>query len=185
VAALRAQSYPGLAGESGARAAAVENRPHLCISVKTVQMRRLQQVLWRYRIKQSVSRRGNCWDNSPMERFFRSLKTEWVPTNGYGGSDEALRQIGGYILNYYNSVRPHHYNGGLTPEESEHRYRSYCKPWPVLLDHYSRQFSSLWHSMAMPLFQPATRILPCGHKFSALPVVKSFMQKKSAETAGL
>jgi len=42
VAALRAQSYPGLAGESGARAAAVENRPHLCISVKTVQMRRLQ-----------------------------------------------------------------------------------------------------------------------------------------------
>ncbi len=39
-----------------------------------------QQLLWRYRIKQSVSRRGNCWDNSPMERFFRSLKTEWVPT---------------------------------------------------------------------------------------------------------
>lgn len=71
-----------------------------------------QQVLWRYRIKQSVSRRGNCWDNSPMERFFRSLKTEWVPTNGYAGSDEARRQIGGYILNYYNSVRPHHYNGG-------------------------------------------------------------------------
>ncbi|WP_173632695.1 IS3 family transposase [Paramixta manurensis] len=86
-----------------------------------------QQVLWRYRIKQSVSRRGNCWDNSPMERFFRSLKTEWVPTNGYAGKDEARRQIGGYILNYYNSVRPHHYNGGLTPEESENRYRSYCK----------------------------------------------------------
>lgn len=86
-----------------------------------------QQVLWRYRIKQSVSRRGNCWDNSSMERFFRSLKTEWVPTNGYAGSDEARRQIGGYILNYYNSVRPHHYNGGLTPEESENRYRSYYK----------------------------------------------------------
>lgn len=62
-----------------------------------------------------------------MERFFRSLKTEWVPTNGYAGSDEARRQIGGYILNYDNSVRPHHYNGGLTPEESENRYRSYCK----------------------------------------------------------
>ncbi|QKJ85052.1 Integrase core domain protein [Paramixta manurensis] len=86
-----------------------------------------QQVLWRYRIKQSVSRRGNCWDNSPMERFFRSLKTEWVPTNGYAGKDEARRQIGSYIQNYYNSVRPHHYNGGLTPEESENRYRSYCK----------------------------------------------------------
>ncbi|ENO9387886.1 IS3 family transposase [Escherichia coli] len=86
-----------------------------------------QQLLWRYRIKQSVSRRGNCRDNSPMERFFRSLKTEWVPTDGYVGKDEARQQISGYILNYYNSVRPHHYNGGLTPEESENRYRFYCK----------------------------------------------------------
>ncbi|EBC1671556.1 IS3 family transposase, partial [Salmonella enterica] len=86
-----------------------------------------QQLLWSYRIKQSVSRRGNCWDNSPMERFFRSLKTEWVPVNGYAGKDEARQQINGYILNYYNSVRPHHYNGGLTPEESENRYHFYCK----------------------------------------------------------
>nr|WP_247595144.1 IS3 family transposase [Salmonella enterica] len=86
-----------------------------------------QQLLWRYRIKQSVSRRGNCWDNSPMERFFRSLKTEWVPTDGYAGKDEARQQINDYILNYYNSVRPHHYNGGLTPEESENRYHFYCK----------------------------------------------------------
>ncbi len=96
-----------------------------------------QQLLWRYRIKQSVSRRGNCWDNSPMERFFRSLKTEWVPTDGYVGKDEARQQISGYILNYYNSVRPHHYNGGLTPEESENRYRFTVKPWPILLDHYN------------------------------------------------
>ncbi|EMV8640362.1 IS3 family transposase, partial [Escherichia coli] len=84
-----------------------------------------QQLLWRCRINQSVSRRGNCWDNSPMERFFRSLKTEWVPTNGYAGKDEARQQINDYILNYYNSVRPHHYNGGLTPEESENRYHFY------------------------------------------------------------
>ncbi|HGT5682467.1 TPA: IS3 family transposase [Escherichia coli] len=86
-----------------------------------------QQLLWRCRINQSVSRRGNCWDNSPMERFFRSLKTEWVPTNGYAGKDEARQQINDYILNYYNSVRPDHYNGGLTPEESENRYHFCCK----------------------------------------------------------
>lgn len=72
-----------------------------------------------------------------MERFFRSLKTEWVPTDGYVGKDEARQQISGYILNYYNSVRPHHYNGGLTPEESENRYRFTVKPWPILLDHYT------------------------------------------------
>lgn len=62
-----------------------------------------------------------------MERFFRSLKTERGPATGYAGKDKARRQISGYILNSYNSVRPHHYNGGLTPEESENRYRFYCK----------------------------------------------------------
>jgi len=88
---------------------------------------KLTRIVWRYRINQSVSRRGNCWDNSPMERFFRSLKAEWVPTDGYAGKDEARQQINGCILNYYNSVRPHHYNGGLTPEEPENRYHFYCK----------------------------------------------------------
>ncbi|EPP5373390.1 DDE-type integrase/transposase/recombinase, partial [Vibrio cholerae] len=34
--------------------------------------RQYRQLLWRFQIKQSLSRRGNCWDNAPMERFFRS-----------------------------------------------------------------------------------------------------------------
>lgn len=37
---------------------------------------KFRQLLWRCQIQQSMSRRGNCWDNSPMERFVRSLKTE-------------------------------------------------------------------------------------------------------------
>jgi len=86
-----------------------------------------QQFVWCYRMRQSVSRRGNCWDNAPMERFFRSLKTEWVPAHGYLNKDEAQRQIHSYIMDYYNTARPHHYNGGLTPEESEYRYRTYHK----------------------------------------------------------
>lgn len=32
-----------------------------------------RQLIWKYQIKQSMSLRGNCWDNAPMERFFRSL----------------------------------------------------------------------------------------------------------------
>lgn len=42
--------------------------------------RNYRQMSWLYQIEQSMSRRGNCWDNSPMERFFRSLKTAWLPT---------------------------------------------------------------------------------------------------------
>lgn len=38
--------------------------------------RQFRQFVWRYRLRQSMSRRGNCRDNSPIERFFRSLKTE-------------------------------------------------------------------------------------------------------------
>ena len=65
---------------------------------------------------------GNCWDNNPMGRFFRSLKTEWVPTTGYRLFIEAENAVIKYIIGYYNQVRPHSYNGGLTPNESEKRY---------------------------------------------------------------
>ena len=84
--------------------------------------RQFRQVLWRYRIRQSMSRRGNCWDNSPMERFFRSFKTEWVPVTGYQNFAEGKRGISGYVIDYYNSNRPHQYNGGLTPNESERKF---------------------------------------------------------------
>lgn len=83
---------------------------------------RFRQLLWRCQIEQSMSRRGNCWDNSPMERFFRSLKTEWVPTVGYISFAQAEREILNYMLGYYSQLRPHHYNGGLAPNESERRY---------------------------------------------------------------
>lgn len=78
-----------------------------------------RQALWRCRITQSLSRRGNCWDNAPMERFFRSLKTEWIPTTGYSNFREAESSIIRYITGYYSVIRPHWYNGGLTPNESE------------------------------------------------------------------
>ncbi|WP_284209232.1 IS3 family transposase [Thalassotalea eurytherma] len=84
--------------------------------------RKFRQRLWRYQITQSMSRRGNCWDNAPMERFFRSLKTEWIPTIGYRGFNEAKIGITKYIIGYYSQVRPHQNNGGLTPNESEKRY---------------------------------------------------------------
>jgi putative transposase len=58
-------------------------------------------------MKQSLSRRGNCWDNSPMERFFRSLKTEWIPTLGYKSLTQAQSHIVRYITGYYSNVRPH------------------------------------------------------------------------------
>jgi putative transposase len=58
--------------------------------------RGFRQRLWRYRFKQSMSRRGNCHDNAPMERAFRSLKTEWIPTVGYKTASLAQQDIAGF-----------------------------------------------------------------------------------------
>ncbi len=85
--------------------------------------KQFRQLLWRYQIEQSMSRRGNCWDNAPMERFFRSFKTEWMPRAGFVSFDEAKQAISHYIVRYYNQVRPHQYNGGLTPAESERLFQ--------------------------------------------------------------
>ena len=73
-------------------------------------------------MKQSMSRRGNCWDNAPTERFFRSFKTEWMPKGGYGDIAEAKSAITDYIWGYYQTVRPHAFNNYLTPVEKEKRY---------------------------------------------------------------
>lgn len=86
-----------------------------------------RQHLWRYQIKQSMSRRGNCWDNAPMERFFRSLKTEWVPEMGYRSFTEAQRSIVDYMSGYYNQTRPHQHNGGLPPNKTEDIFWSSSK----------------------------------------------------------
>lgn len=77
-----------------------------------------RQQLWRYQIKQSMSRRGNCWDNAPMERFFRSYKTEWMPKERYSHFAEAQRDIAHYIR-HYNSHRGHSYNQYLSPAAAE------------------------------------------------------------------
>ncbi len=78
-----------------------------------------RQRLWSYRMRQSMSRRGNCWDNAPTERLLRSLKSEWVPATGYTSLNEARQDIGDYLMGYYNWLRPHQYNGGLPPAEAE------------------------------------------------------------------
>lgn len=70
----------------------------------------------------TLRRRGNCWDNAPMERLLRLLKTEWVPTKGYNSFSEAHDAMIRYITGYYSAIRPHWYNGGLTPNDSERRF---------------------------------------------------------------
>lgn len=68
----------------------------------------------------SMSRRGNCWDNSVVESFFGSLKTEWLD-DLYKNHAEARKDVFEYIEVFYNRRRSHSTLGGVSPEEFERR----------------------------------------------------------------
>lgn len=67
----------------------------------------------------SMSRKGNCWDNAVVERFFSSLKREWIRDNLYRTREEAIRDVRAYIVTWYNSRRPHSTLGYKSPIEFE------------------------------------------------------------------
>jgi len=65
---------------------------------------------------QSMSRKGDCWDNAPMESFWGKMKLEWF--DGYCDTrSEAAQMVYEYALSFYNKHRSHETNGYLTPEE--------------------------------------------------------------------
>jgi transposase InsO family protein len=78
-----------------------------------------QKQLAKYGMVCSMSRKGNCWDNAPMESFFHSLKTEQVHHCDYQTRDEARRDIFEYIEVFYNRQRRHSTLGYLSPAQFE------------------------------------------------------------------
>jgi putative transposase len=67
----------------------------------------------------SMSRKGDCYDNAPMESFFRTLKTELVHRRQYATRAEATRDIFAYIEGFYNRTRRHSALGFISPIEME------------------------------------------------------------------
>jgi len=67
----------------------------------------------------SMSRKGNCWDNSVAESFFGSLKQERVQWRNYQTRYEAQQDVMQYITMWYNSSRLHSYLGNKSPNQFE------------------------------------------------------------------
>jgi len=65
----------------------------------------------------SMSRKGNCWDNAPMESFWGKLKQEWLNGKRFRTREEAMREVFWYIEVYYKNYRLHESNGYQTPQE--------------------------------------------------------------------
>jgi transposase InsO family protein len=80
-----------------------------------------QELLTKNGILCSMSRRGNCWDNAPVESFFSTLKREWVFHQRYRTRAEARQSIFDYIERFYNRQRIHTSIEDLSPMQFEQK----------------------------------------------------------------
>lgn len=68
-------------------------------------------------ITQSMSKPGCPYDNSPMERYFNTLKTERLELHRYENEEQLFMAIQSFAYGWYNNRRPHSYNGGIPPSK--------------------------------------------------------------------
>ena len=77
--------------------------------------REYRKILDQFGMKASISRKGNCYDNAPMESFWGTLKQELVYPRHYKTRQEAIREITEYIEIFYNRLRSQARLGFLSP----------------------------------------------------------------------
>ena len=76
-----------------------------------------------YNCLQSMSRRGNCWDNAVAESFFSALKLEMVAGERFNSRQQARDSLFEYIEEFYNRSRIHSAAGYLSPAEYEEKFK--------------------------------------------------------------
>ncbi|ERI91032.1 integrase core domain protein [Clostridiales bacterium oral taxon 876 str. F0540] len=74
-----------------------------------------QHLLKGYGFICSMSRKGNCYDNAPMESFWGKLKMEWLNDYNFNTRAEAKQEVFKYIELFYNRKRTHSSNGYIAP----------------------------------------------------------------------
>jgi putative transposase len=84
--------------------------------------RAYQKLLRQFGMQVSMSRKGNCWDNAPMESCWGSLKTELVHHRSFSTREQAKREITEYIEIFYNRMRRQARLGHLSPAAFSQRY---------------------------------------------------------------
>jgi transposase InsO family protein len=72
-------------------------------------------------MRASMSRKGDCYDNAPMESFFHTLKTELVHRQKYATRADAQRDLFAFIEGFYNRTRLHSAIGYISPVEMERK----------------------------------------------------------------
>ena len=81
-----------------------------------------RKLMDQFKMKTSMSRKGNCYDNAPMESFWGTLKNELVHHRRYKTREEAIREITEYIEVFYNRQRRQARLGYLSPAVFERQF---------------------------------------------------------------
>jgi transposase InsO family protein len=81
-----------------------------------------RKMLEQFGMRASMSRKGNCYDNAPMESFWGTLKQELVHHRRYSARQEAIREITEYIEVFYNRQRRQARLGYLSPAVYEQKF---------------------------------------------------------------
>ena len=84
--------------------------------------RAYRRQLLQHRIRRSMSRKGNCWDNAPMESFIATLKTELIHHHDFHTRTQARQAIFEYIEIFCNRQRTHSALGYKTPVQFEQQF---------------------------------------------------------------
>ena len=84
------------------------------------------QALADHKLRASMSRKGNCWDNAVMESFFSRLKVELVYAEDFKTAEQAYQSLFHYIEVFYNRVRRHSSLGYKSPAQYEENYYAQC-----------------------------------------------------------
>lgn len=86
--------------------------------------KKYQSLLKNNRLRCSMSGKGCCYDNAPMESFFHTLKVELIHQTDYQTRKEAKHDIFQYIETYYNQIRRHSNNQFLAPWKFEQQAKT-------------------------------------------------------------
>ena len=104
-----------------------KRKPNQSVMVHSDQGSQFSSYEWQGFLKEhnlvaSMSRRGNCHDNAVVESFFQLLKRERIKRRTYLNREQARQDVFDYIEMFYNPIRRHSHNDGLSPVKYEQQF---------------------------------------------------------------
>jgi putative transposase len=104
-----------------------KRKPNQSVMVHSDQGSQFSSYEWQGFLKEhnliaSMSRRGNCRDNAVVESFFQLLKRERIKRRTYLNREQARQDVFDYIEMFYNPIRRHSHNDGLSPVKYEQQF---------------------------------------------------------------